>query len=67
MEHQLKLHSDSLQSRIEELEEENLELHNRIRTLSEVNCSHSFFFSLESKSHEDSRPERKERFRKRST
>jgi len=38
MEHQLKLHSESLQSRVEELEEENLELHNRIRALTEVNC-----------------------------
>jgi hypothetical protein len=36
MEHQLKLHSETLQSRVEELEKENIELHKRNKTLNDV-------------------------------
>lgn len=36
MEHQLKLHSESLQSKIEDLEKENNELINKNKSLCEV-------------------------------
>ena len=35
MEHQLKLHSESVQSRVEEVEKENLELHKRNKVFSD--------------------------------
>ena len=36
MEHQLKLHSESLQMRIDELEKENTEIVNKNHTINEV-------------------------------
>jgi hypothetical protein len=47
MEHQLKLHSESLQSRVEELEKENSELQKINKSQSEVNILKYIQYQLE--------------------
>jgi hypothetical protein len=46
MEHQLKLHSESLQMRIDELEKENTEIMNKNQTINEVSLKliHFYFY-----------------------